>query len=301
MTSELMFVHGRAQEHKDAGQLKDDWIAALRRGLAKTGRELPIDEEDVRFPYYGDTLHDLVSEAAPDEVAEVVVRSAAEGDPAEYAFVRSVVEESYAKAKASGEVTEAEFEAIVGTDVLERGPLNWKWVHGLLRVIDRAPKLSGAGIAVATKDVYHYLTNPGVRDLIETGVRKALRPGVPTVVVGHSLGSVVAYNLLRREGEDAGWQVPRLVTVGAPLAVTAIRDALRPLRHPACVGHWFNALDPRDVVALYPLVGRRFDIDPAVENKTDVDNHTRNRHGIDGYLDDPEVARRIVEALEPRG
>ncbi len=33
------------------------------------------------------------------------------------------------------------------------------------------------------------------------------------------------------------------------------------------------------------------------KNKTDVDNPTQNRHGITGYLGDPEVARRIHEAV----
>jgi hypothetical protein len=56
----------------------------------------------------------------------------------------------------------------------------------------------------------------------------------------------------------------------------------------------------RDVVALYPLDTKSFPLDPAnpaIENKTDVRNRTANRHGIAGYLDDQEVARRIYDAL----
>ena len=67
--------------------------------------------------------------------------------------------------------------------------------------------------------------------------------------------------------------------------------------HPACAEKWFNAMDDRDVVALYPLDSEHFDVDPAIENKTDVDNFTENRHSIDGYLSDPVVAKRIYEAL----
>ena len=36
---------------------------------------------------------------------------------------------------------------------------------------------------------------------------------------------------------------------------------------------------------------------PPVENKTDVKNRTNNQHGINGYLDDKDVARRIHDAL----
>lgn len=88
-----------------------------------------------------------------------------------------------------------------------------------------------------------------------------------------------------------------LVTLGSPLAVTAIRNALRPIGHPSCAPAWFNPTDPRDVVALYPLQTQRFGVDPEIENKTDVHNETPNRHGIAGYLGDPVVAQRIHAAL----
>ncbi len=136
-----------------------------------------------------------------------------------------------------------------------------------------------------------------MRNVIEDGVRGAVSSDGQTVVVGHSLRTVVTYNLLRREGVRSRWDVPLLVTLGSPLAVTAIRKRLQPIQHPACAQVWFNAMDKRDIVALYPLTAPRFAIDPAVENKIDLQNHTDNRHGIAGYLDDPVVARRIYDAL----
>jgi hypothetical protein len=48
---------------------------------------------------------------------------------------------------------------------------------------------------------------------------------------------------------------------------------------------------------LYPLNDAFFPTDPAVENKTDVDNPTENRHGIEGYLADPVVAAKIYEGV----
>jgi hypothetical protein len=53
----------------------------------------------------------------------------------------------------------------------------------------------------------------------------------------------------------------------------------------------------RDVVALYPLDKNNFPIQPAIDNNAAVRNKTDNRHGIAGYLDDPNVAKRIVQAL----
>ncbi len=293
MTRQLFLVHGRAQQARDSVALKREWIDAWRAGLAKGGLDLPIAEADIRFPYYGDTLQDLVRGVSADRVAEVVTRGATE-DAAARAFMQAILDEVRAKAG----VTDAQIEAELGSDVAERGVLNVGWVQAVLSAIDRhVPFGSGASIAAFTNDVYQYLRNPGIAARIDAGVRAEIRADVETVVVGHSLGSVVAYNLLRRDGKQLGWKVPTFVTLGSPLGVTMIRKSLAPIEHPACVGTWFNAFDPADVVALHPLDRAHFGIRPGVENHDAVHNHTENRHGIAGYLDDPVVARRIHDAL----
>jgi hypothetical protein len=293
MIKQLMFVHGRAQEKKDAAALKREWIAAFREGLSKSGLDLSISENMIRFPYYGQTLYDLVSNVPPEKVAQVIVKGE-NADEQQRAFVRAVIQEVRDKAG----ITDAEIAAVAGRAVVTKGPLNWECLHAVLRAIEQTvPGASGAAIAVATNDVYQYLFNIGIRDAIEEGIRKAMQPDADTVIVGHSLGTVVAYSLLRREGKSSGWKVPLYVTLGCPLGVSAIKRALAPNRHPECVGDWFNALDVRDIVALYPLDEDKFPITPSIENKIDVNNQTENRHGISGYLNDKEVAKRIYDAL----
>lgn len=290
---QLVFVHGRAQEHKDAVALKSEWIQAFRDGLEKSGLPLPIPDDAIRFPYYGQTLYDLVSGAPRDQVAEVIVRGD-NADDEERAFMRAVIQEVKEKAH----VSDRQLAEVAGQAVAERGPLNWEWLQGALKAIDRyVPFASGTSVAIATNDVYQYLRNIGIRDEIEVGVRQAMQPDVTTVVVGHSLGTVVSYNLLRREGKANRWIVPLYVTLGSPLAVTAIKKGLAPNKHPECVVRWFNAMDERDVIALYALDATHFPVNPAIENKTNVRNDTENRHGISGYLSDKEVAKRIYDAL----
>ena len=296
----LVFIHGRAQEGKDSIALKAEWVQALRDRLTALGLDLPLDEADIRFPYYGDALYDLSSGAS--ETTEVIVRGEGGGDEPDD-LSREVLEEIVAhaleRAKERGLADDAEIRAVTGSDVVERGVLNWKVVQKALEWIDeKVPGASAASIALATRDVHDYLTNPGIQHFIESGVRQAIPSGEEAIVVSHSLGTVVAYNLLRREGEARGWKVPLFVTLGSPLAVTAIRRALRPLQFPSVVSAWYNAMDPDDVVALYPLEPSRFPVPgPGIENYTGVDNPTGNQHGISGYLDDPEVARRIRQAL----
>lgn len=297
MNNQLVFVHGRAQEHKDAAALKSEWIATLQKGLKKNGLNLAnLDSEkgikgaelSVRFPYYGQTLYDLVKNAPG--IANVIVRGA-NTDAAQQQFLQSVLKETQKKTK----ITDHQIEKVLGTKILVRGPLNWEWLQGILKAIDKHVKgASSKGIALATNDVYQYLKNPVIRAQIEEGVRAALTPGKPTVVVAHSLGTVVAYNVLRRHKDLV---IPLFVTLGSPLAVTAIKNSLSPIVYPTCVKEWYNAMDERDVVALYPLDKRHFNIAPAIKNKTDVENQTSNHHGIAGYLNDKVVARRIYDAL----
>lgn len=292
-TRRLVFIHGRAQEHKDAQQLKDSWVASLRKGMAKSQLDLPIAESDIRFPYYGQALFDRVEGLPQDQLASVIMRGPSLAND-ERDFAAALLEQVAARFG----VTPADIAAIDPALVRERGVQNWEWVQKVLVALDRhVPKASQLSIALATEDVSEYLFNRNITDAIDEGVREAMVDDVPTVVVSHSLGTVVAFKMLKEMQAGARWKVPLFVTLGSPLAITAIRRRLQPIVHPKQVGAWFNAMDPRDVVALYPLDEHNFRVDPPIENKTDVDNFTDNRHGIAGYLEDAEVARRIHEAL----
>ena len=296
MTRELVFIHGRAQEHRDALALKREWIAAWSAGLARSGLSLPLPEDRIRFPYYGDTLEQLTAGRPLGEAARIVVRGQAM-DSAQEVFMRGYLREVQERAGISDDEVASTLDHAART----RGPLNWGWVQGILAALDRnVPGASSTSLALFTRDVYEYLTNASIRQVMDAGVRGAFTPGRQSVVVSHSLGTVVAYNVLHAagKGESKGSvDVPLFVTLGSPLAVTVVKQAIRPISHPSCAAHWFNAMDERDVVALYPLTPENFEVNPAIENKTDVDNPTENRHGVSGYLGDADVARRVYEAV----
>ena len=304
---DLVLVHGRSQQRRDSIKLKAAWIEDWERGLKKLGLERPIADEQIHFPYYGDTLDQLVAGKSPEEAAQIVVRGNQPDDDSaplsddEKAFIEAALMEQIGLYAANPDLA-VQQELPPGTPI-EKGVLNWGWVQGILTVLDRhVPGASGASVALATRDVYQYLTRKNVRDIIDNGVASAMdkAAGRKTVVVAHSLGTVVAYNVLRNLGQTKGWSVPLFVTVGSPLAITVIKQRLAqisPMVYPGCVGGWYNAMDERDVVALNPLDETNFRLKPKIENKTNVDNHTENRHGIDGYLDDPDVAKKIYDAV----
>ena len=139
-----------------------------------------------------------------------------------------------------------------------------------------------------------------MREHIEAGVAHAFDAcgSEPTVVVGHSFGSIVAFRMLRAGGRIT-CPVRALITVGSPLGIGAVRRALEPIGHPPLVRSWQNAFDERDVVALHPLDDVHFPVVPGIRNHGDVRNESDNHHKIEGYLTDPTVAGWLADALHP--
>jgi hypothetical protein len=281
----LLFIHGRSQQGHDPKKLEDSWMSALRRGASNA--HIPMPEiKGVSFPFYGNQLNDF--EKAGDIPLTSDVHARGELDDGYADFQVEVAEEIREKAG----ITEAEIDAEYRGGPEERGPLNWPWVQALLRVIDKhAGRASDRSIELFTRDVWLYCRRAGVRDAINRIVAAQLTEE-PTVVVAHSLGTVVGYSVLSTDTRTLN--VPLLVTVGSPLGIRAIRNQLVPLHMPDCVKNWYNAFDTRDVVALYPLDASNFPIQPPIENNNSVKNGTDNRHGIHGYLDDKNVAARIL-------
>lgn len=284
----LVFIHGRAQAGKDPIMLRTQWEDALKQGLQAAQLAWP-QGLTIEFPFYGDALDGLIKNLNTPLMTEVMTRGAPI-DSGELAFRGELL---YEMATQSG-ISDAEIQAYYAGEPKERGPLNWEWVQSILKALDKTP-LGEPAIDIFTRDVYVYLTYRVVRKAIDEIVAEQLKTG-PCIVVGHSLGSVVGYNVLSKL--PATMDVRLYVTLGSPLGIEVIKRRLdKPLAMPSCVKQWYNAMDERDVVALYPLTAEHFSIEPRIENKINVDNFTDNRHGIAGYLSDPDVARKIHEAL----
>jgi hypothetical protein len=285
----LVFVHGRSQGGKNAEELRLFWEGCLDRAFFKAGLAWPKAAEIV-LPFYADDLDRMVEQVNSPLVTNVMLRGAPQVCDKELMRVEILKEMLDARGDANSEI-----EAHFAGQPRERGPQNWPWVLAMLRALDSTP-LGGDAIDAITRDVWVYVTFGGVRAKIDAIVSAAI-PTEPYVVVAHSLGTIVAYNIL--SGRTADLQpMPLMLTLGSPLGIRAISARLhKPLGMPAAVNAWFNARDRRDTVALYELDSDHFDIAPKIENYSDVDNFTDNRHSIDGYLADPVVARRIHAAL----
>ena len=296
----LLLVHGRSQEDKNPAVLRHKWVSSLFDGADAVGLQLPIAEEDIIFPYFGDALVDLTAPEHPahhhhaGDVAPVTRANEHFDDPE---FRCRILNECFDEAGVSYDRIWERAEP----EVRKAGPLSKEWVQIGLGLLDRfVPSVSSFSLNLAAEDVSMYLQNTVIQNHIETGIARSVAdidPDEELVVIGHSLGSIIAYRILAAGGAIASRPIRAFITLGSPLGITAVRAALEPIAHPPNVGSWFNAYDDRDAVALHPLDRLFFPITPAIENYGGVANNTPNRHGITGYLTDPVIATRLINSL----
>lgn len=147
--------------------------------------------------------------------------------------------------------------------------------------------------------VRRYLTEPGVRERVQREIEAAVTPGT-RVLVGHSLGSVVAYEALCAHPE---WQIPTLVTIGSPLGIPRlVFDRLLPGpasgegHWPAGVRDWTNVCDRRDVVALAKRLAPLFPGGPRPVQDVLVDNGWQ-AHSIEHHLTAVETGAALAAGL----
>jgi len=287
----LILIHGRSQEGKNPVLLQEEWLTALRVGLGSDAGRI-LDDVEIRFPFYGDELDNWVHRTEESTPADGRGTSDAGAIDRNYlAFQQEVAGEILAR---HGMHATAQEEAI-GAAARGAGERSPEWVQGMLRMLDRVPGVTGLYIARIMRDVYLYLHHPAARAAIDKIVTSTLNGRC--VIVAHSLGTVVAYRLLKASN---GIDAPLLLTLGSPLGIGPVRAAVVPRKSPSAVARWVNAYDDRDDVALYPLGQGRFPLEPKkpIDDIGGIDNRTANHHGIVEYLNKSDIAGLIAAALQ---
>ncbi|MER5459971.1 hypothetical protein ABT010_04600 [Streptomyces sp. NPDC002668] len=164
--------------------------------------------------------------------------------------------------------------------------------------------MNGRAVLFQLAQVGRYLNRRGKKAELGAVIRARVLDGLdserPLVVVSHSLGTVVAYELLH---EYKGL-VPLWVTLGSPLALGAVvLDRLVPT--PACcpenVASWLNFWDRDDIVVGRPQLADW--IGPSEGGVKAVTARVDSRglwtHTATKYLEHGAVASPVIEALLP--
>jgi pimeloyl-ACP methyl ester carboxylesterase len=171
---------------------------------------------------------------------------------------------------------------------------------------------------VFLRDVHHYLFDatfsprPGETFKVRRDVRARMvaalvaaaeRPR-PHVVVGHSLGSVIAYDVLT--DATAIPPVDALITVGSPLGLDEVQSGLTPpwsrrdgWPRRLADGPWANIGDPLDPVCGFDreIAGDFERGGEARVRDVGVINHGSWRHSIGKYLGQPALRMCLLDAL----
>jgi pimeloyl-ACP methyl ester carboxylesterase len=285
----VLCIHGVGQQLKGEDLLAGEWAPALRDGMRRSGcaeAALP-GPADVGCVFYGDLFRPTG-------------RRLGVGDP--WLTPADATEFDQQMLAAWWRAAAESDQRVIHPDArtLARTP---GAVQAGLRTLSGSAFFAGLAERAMLFDlqqVRRYMTDPGVRQAAQE--RVAARIGKDTrVVVGHSLGSVVAYEALCAHPQ---WPVLTFVTLGSPLGIrnlifdrlmpapTAISGKLR-AAWPSGVESWTNVADVADVVALAK------DLRPLFGDSVScyvVDNGS-HAHDVRPYLTAAETGAAIAAGL----
>lgn len=289
----LIFLHGINQDGRDPVQIQGEWLEDLERGLAQAGALSAIG---ITMPFYGDAL----VEAAKLDPKGIVAQGASENEDRDLAlFLTNGLEE---QAQAAGitlrQIVEEQEAAEPSGAVVPQGFPMSRRINAIVSLLERISPFHGDVMLKLLGQAHAYLKKPWVREAVDAIVDPALDPS-PAVLVTHSLGTVIAFRLLRKRAHvGTPMTVPLLVTVGSPLTLATVQRAIGPaFTNPANVKRWMNLRDPADLITLNrPLEPPLFK--GPIENFKEFTNPGADPHAIPGYLSYRPIAKAIAAALD---
>ncbi len=321
----ITFIHGIANKPaQDA--LHRIWLDAL---AADDGVDLPVNGVESQMVYWADVMYDqpvrageslesLAEEAVAGEaggVAEDVDMSWMAGlSKEEQQFVAEITGEVMAKASAEVVTTvpvvttqaDGTRQESVG---FERIPLPWIVKEPLMKMLLR--------------DVHHYLFNvenrprpagptyrvrDEIRNRFVTALNRVTDAQRPHIVISHSMGTVVAYDCVKRVADCP--RVDGFLTIGSPLGLDEVQDKLRSegggpgwtrrdgFPSEKVSGRWANVYDKFDpVVGFDPQFANDFQQNgQRVVEDVNEQNFGRWRHDISKYLGGKKL-RKLVSGM----
>jgi hypothetical protein len=306
----VTFIHGIANKPPAA-----DLLRIWRDALANASQPVPLSDLGVSssLVYWADLLYekpdnDLSAyEGVLENTPQAVDAAGGEAPPRpqsaeEAAFIEAL--RGHMTGLSDSEIAREPPptpDAAQGT--LERVPLPWFLKKQIMNAYLR--------------DVHHYLFDvvyapPGrtpvpIQQTIRARFVDALRaPTItrPHVVVSHSMGTVIAYDCLKRVTDCPG--VDWLITLGSPLGLDEIQDKLQPEWSRAAgfpdervASGWVNVYDRLDPVCGFdPELADDFRKSgiPAVDDIA-VQNEGAWRHSISKYLRQPSLCNALLKML----
>ncbi len=284
LMAKILIVHGISNQYGGATQLYNAWYPALCDGLDRAGCPTKPDANDCYCPFYG---HLFRSAGALSGPSPVNLQNMSDEE-------LQLVEQIWERAARTDNAVPAPNEP---RDTLIYAP---RMAERALAALAKSKYLADyvpLQFLGDLRQVALYLNDPVIRAKILGCVQPHITSET-RVVVGHSLGSVIAYEAVASKPE----QVSELVTLGSPLGIrNVVFDKLTPKpdtatgrgHWPGHIRHWTNIAAKGDIVAaekqLAPLFGSNVK-DFVIDSGWDAHSSTR-------YLDVFEAGKAIARGL----
>lgn len=279
----VVATHGRDAAFDIPQTEQRAWSDALHFGLQRVGAAYAQDLT-IAFAFYGDLWR-------PDTPGGVARRGPDGASETPTELQEDVAREILSAAGASPRATR----------------LRWSDVTALAATLDERTHIGELILRQFLHDLAQYFSEDAVRRQTIDRVADSVRAvGEDMVLLAHSMGTIVGYDLLVRYPD---LPVRTFITFGSPLGLASVRpymrDAAGATPFPPKLERWFNLYNPEDFVAavrhlapLYPSDdGRRVE-DLEVSGRPPNLTNVLAGHDLRIYLSSMpmgEVLRRVLE------
>ncbi|MEL4896826.1 hypothetical protein [Crocosphaera sp. Alani8] len=282
--AKIVAVHGINQQYRGSHTIYSEWYPALQDGLERA--DFVLDSEDeFRCAFYGDIFRGK-GKSEGDNIPDYDLDDIEAGWEEEFLFDLS--QEAIALKQADNESDAKKKKGVI------------IGIQRALNVVSGSPLFGNVPEKVVinfVKQVKTYLHNPEKREEIKKRVLDEIADDT-RVLIGHSLGSVVCYELLC---QNPGLPIKVYISLGSPLGIKRIIfDRLEPspkngigLR-PKGIKTWVNIADAKDIVALEKKLDPFFE--GSIHDKL-IDNGA-NAHNASRYLTTEQAGKAIKDGLQ---
>lgn len=208
-------------------------------------------------------------------------------------------------------------------DIKEANTTNYYMTRLLYTVVDYLPfllKIMTGVLQETANEIHRYFQNTNniacdIREILKKQLRPILEKEEPVLLIGHSLGSVIAYDVLWELShlEKLPGKVDVLLTIGSPLGMNYVQHRIMghgytgAKRYPANIDKWVNISAEGDITALDRMLvndyGQMIDLGmiKSIEDHCHgIYNFFRNEEGLNchrsyGYLVNPVLGKVIAD------
>lgn len=292
----IVFIHGMNQQQLNAQSLRKHWLSVLKHGLSQNHLLFQFDSHQLHFPFYGDLLTQFHLSNRLD-LDTFLPKSLLSLHLPAHLHIPSFA--LFKGKQASGHTHLFDLAMIKKKLLDERLTAKDQSLKELMILLDHFPKLHEELMHTFLIESYCYLANQSFMQRVHQRIRIGIPVQQPCIIVAHSLGSVIAYNLLRQMCNISNIQ--GFITLGSPLAFRVIQQHLiQPISYPECLhGVWHNFYSHDDFLTAFPLEKPPFDFDPPILNH-EISTSSAHPHEISGYLQNIEVLKALIESCQSR-